>query len=258
MRPPLPLGFLFRPAQLPRVADDQHVALAGVAEPAFADAGQVGEPEDGGLHLRPEPRLEVGADGAALVLADVRAALALLEVRAGQGRAPVKGRLGEVMGPAPAREEPVAARPAEWAPPRTVSRRPRDRDAVVEHALTGLPDRPALHPRAANLVELVARDLDGQRRAQRGAPRLHAADLHVLPTVGQVEVVAVEELVDRDPLDGEALAPLVAALAEDLMELAPGLCFVLHPRIGRVAPAGLAGKLVLEPPIAGELPTAHA
>src|SRR5262249_23253888 len=114
------------------------------------------------------------------------------------------------------------------------------------------------HPRAANLVELVARDLDGQRRAQRGAPRLHAADLHVLPTVGQVEVVAVEELVDRDPLDGEALAPLVAALAEDLMELAPGLCFVLHPRIGRVAPAGLAGKLVLEPPIAGELPTAHA
>jgi hypothetical protein len=81
MRALLPLGFLFRPPQLPRVADDEHVALARVPQSTLADAGQIGEPEHIGFHLRPVPRLEVGADGAALVLGDVRAALAFLEVR---------------------------------------------------------------------------------------------------------------------------------------------------------------------------------
>jgi hypothetical protein len=91
MRVPLSLCLLLRPPQLPRVAVDQHVALPRVAEPAFAHADQVGEPEHGGLHLPPEPRLEVGAlevgaDGKALILANVLAALPARQVREGERR----------------------------------------------------------------------------------------------------------------------------------------------------------------------------
>src|SRR5262249_42100354 len=74
----------------------------------------------------------------------------------------------------------------------------------------------------------------------------------------QVEEEAVEEVVDCHLLDGKALAAHVAALAENLVELALGLGFVLRRGIGRVAPTGFARKLVLEPPEACELPAARA
>jgi hypothetical protein len=62
------------------------VALASPAELLLSDTGEVGEPEDIGLHARAKSHLEVGADGEVLVFGEILAARAFFVVRKGQWR----------------------------------------------------------------------------------------------------------------------------------------------------------------------------
>lgn len=228
----------------------------GTAELALPDAGQVGETEEVGLHRSAEASLEVAADGEALVLGDVGAARALVEVVEGQCRLEPEFAAPERVGATQHGDEAVETGTAERADARRVTSGPGDGAAVGEGAAAGAPGGPTRLPAAAEVVEIEAHDVEGQARAKGRAPGLYPALLDLAALVGRVEEVEVQEIIDGARLGREAGAALMGALHEKLVQLTFSLDAVRGARIGRLAAAGLAGELVVEPPPPSGLPSA--
>src|SRR5207245_11101644 len=94
---------------------------------SVADAEEVRQPEHIGLDRRAFLRLEVGADGGALVFGQVLAALTLAVVRVRQRRPEPALLLADRVRAAEHGHEAVAARAAEWPHPLGLVGAPRER-----------------------------------------------------------------------------------------------------------------------------------
>jgi hypothetical protein len=228
---PLPFRLLLRPSELPAVALNQHVAFARAAQSSLADAEEIGEPEHVGLHRATDLRLEVRADGDALILGQVLSAAALREARERERRHQLEIVAGDLVGALEDGEIPVARRARERADALRVACRPGERGAVREQPLAAGPGGAAMLPAAADVLQGRARHLEGAEVAE-GAPGLDTALLERGPLVGALLDVGVEEVVQGERIDGVALGVDVPAFSQQRVHLALGLGLILGTRVG--------------------------